>query len=125
MVNLPRYYPEGEGDGVHVGDDMTVVDAALRGLKEKLDGVPSPETIRRIRLKLKLSQRDAAALFRVGENAFDRNERGIMAPSGPMIQLIALLDHHPELVAELVAASSSSDASKRAVRSPRADRAGR
>ncbi|HEX2892133.1 type II toxin-antitoxin system MqsA family antitoxin [Vineibacter terrae] len=122
MVDLPGYYPAGEGDGVHVGDDMAVVDTALRGLKEKIDGIPSPETIRRIRLKLKLSQRDAGALFRVGENAFDKYERGIIAPSGPTIQLIALLDHHPELVAELVAASSSSDGSKHAVRGRRADR---
>jgi len=78
-----------------------VVDEALRGLKEKADGVPSPETIRRLRTKLKLSQREAGALFRVGENAFDKYERGLIEPSGPTIQLMALLDRHPELVAEL------------------------
>jgi len=42
VVDLPGYYPEGEGDGVVVGDDMRVVDEALRILKEKLDGVPTP-----------------------------------------------------------------------------------
>jgi hypothetical protein len=34
-VDLPGYYPKGDGDGVHVGNDMSVVDRALRTLKEK------------------------------------------------------------------------------------------
>jgi HTH-type transcriptional regulator / antitoxin MqsA len=100
-VDLPGYYPKGEGDGVHIGKDMIIVDEALRGLKEKVDGVPSPATIRRLRAKLRLSQREAGALFKVGENAFDKYERGLVEPSGPTIQLMGLLDRHPELVAEL------------------------
>jgi HTH-type transcriptional regulator / antitoxin MqsA len=31
-VELPGYYPQGDGDGVHVGDDMNVVDRALQSL---------------------------------------------------------------------------------------------
>ncbi len=31
-VHLPGYYPKGDGDGVHVGNDMSVVDRALRTL---------------------------------------------------------------------------------------------
>jgi HTH-type transcriptional regulator/antitoxin MqsA len=34
IVQLPGYYPAGEGDGVLVGDDMNAVDAALRSLKQ-------------------------------------------------------------------------------------------
>src|SRR4051812_35117816 len=101
VVQLPGYYPAGEGDGVLVGDDMSPVDAALRSLKEKIDGIPTPETIRRVRAKLKLSQRQAGHLFRVGENAFDKYERGLVEPSGPTIQLMQLLDKHPALVDEL------------------------
>lgn len=100
-VDLPGYYPAGEGDGVHVGDDMAAADNALRELKERVDGVPSPKTIRRVRTKLKLTQRAAGAVFRVGPNAFDKYERGLIEPSGPTIQLITLLDRHPELVADL------------------------
>lgn len=37
-VDLPGYYPGGEGESLHVGDDMAGV-----------DGVPSPSTIRRTR----------------------------------------------------------------------------
>lgn len=100
-VDLPGYYPPGEGNGVHVGKDMSVVDEALRDLKEKVEGVPSPATIRRVRAKLRLSQREAGALFKVGENAFDKYERGLVEPSGPTIQLITLLDRHPDLVEDL------------------------
>jgi HTH-type transcriptional regulator/antitoxin MqsA len=100
-VELPGYYPEGEGDGVVVGGDMRVVDEALRALKEKVDGVPSPTTIRRIRTKLKLSQRQAGVLLKVGESAFDKYERGLVEPSGPTSQLIMVLDRHPEILGEL------------------------
>lgn len=101
-VDLPGYYPApGSGEGIHVGDDMRAVDAALRVLKEKVDGVPTPETIKRIRTKLKLSQREAGALFKVGENAFDKYERGLIEPSGPTIQLMSLLRKHPELIDDL------------------------
>jgi HTH-type transcriptional regulator/antitoxin MqsA len=75
-----------------------VVDEALRGLKEKVEGIPLPATIRRVRAKLRLSQREAGALFKVGENAFDKYERGLVEPSSPTIQLIMLLDRHPDLV---------------------------
>ncbi|MBI5163999.1 MAG: hypothetical protein HY985_08860 [Magnetospirillum sp.] len=56
-VDLPGDYPKDEGESVHVGTDMAAADAALRSLKEQVDGVPLPATIRRIRTKLRLSQR--------------------------------------------------------------------
>jgi HTH-type transcriptional regulator/antitoxin MqsA len=100
-VDLPGYYPENGDDGVHVGDDMEVTDAALRALKEEVEGIPSPTTIRRVRQKLNLSQREAGGILKVGENAFDKYERGLVEPSGPTSQLLRLLDRHPELVDEL------------------------
>lgn len=106
-VDLPGYYPKGPGESVHVGDDMQAADVALRELKEKADGIPSPASIRRIRTKLKLSQRAAGALFRVGPNAFDKYERGLIEPSGPTVQLLKLLDRHSALVADLRATTVS------------------
>lgn len=32
IVDLPGYYPLGDGDGVHVGDDMSAVDRAIQSL---------------------------------------------------------------------------------------------
>lgn len=100
-VELPGYYPESGDDGIYVGNDMAVSDAALRALKEEIEGIPSPSTIRRVRRKLRLSQRAAGGLLKVGENAFDKYERGLIEPSGPTSQLLMLLDRHPELVEDL------------------------
>ena len=100
-VDLPGYYQENGNEGIHVGDDMSVTDAALRSLRQEVDGIPSPAAIRKVREKLKLSQREAGGLLKVGENAFDKYERGLVEPSGPTSQLLRLLDHHPELVEEL------------------------
>ena len=80
---------------------MRVVDEALRELKRRVDGVPMPAEIRALRKKLKLSQRDAGELFKVGANAFDKYERGLVTPSGPTVQLMTLLERHPELASEL------------------------
>lgn len=100
-VDLPGYYLDSGEEGVHVGADMAITDAALRLLKEEVEGIPSPSTIRRVRKKLKLSQREAGGILKVGENAFDKYERGLIEPSGPTSQLLKLLDRHPELVEEL------------------------
>jgi len=100
-VQLPGYYPPSGGEGIHVGDDMAVTDAALRELKEAVEAIPSPITIKKIRMKLKLSQREAGGLLKVGENAFSKYERGLVEPSGPTSQLLFLLNHHPELVDDL------------------------
>jgi HTH-type transcriptional regulator/antitoxin MqsA len=100
-VDLPGYYPERGNEGIHVGNDMAAADAALRALKEKVEGIPSPTTIRRVRTQLNLSQREAGHLLRVGESAFDKYERGLVEPSGPTSQLLRLLDRHPELIDEL------------------------
>lgn len=103
LVAVPGYYPADgrEGEGVLVGDDMAPIENALRQLKEQADGIPAPATIRRIRKRVKLSQREAGRLLRVGENAFQKYERGIAEPSGPTVALLALLDRHPELVDDL------------------------
>jgi HTH-type transcriptional regulator/antitoxin MqsA len=50
---LPGNYPEGGDEVVHVGNDMGATDAALRALKEEVEGIPSPSTIRRVAQKTK------------------------------------------------------------------------
>jgi len=58
--------------------------------------------IRRIRRKLGLSQAAAARLTGGGHNAFSRYERGEVAPLPAVINLLRLLDKHPDLLKELV-----------------------
>lgn len=57
--------------------------------------------VKRIRQKLKLSQREAAELFGGGVNAFSEYERGKTQPHRSTIALLRILDSHPELLSEI------------------------
>jgi HTH-type transcriptional regulator/antitoxin MqsA len=58
--------------------------------------------IRRIRRKLGLTQVAAARLTGGGRNAFWRYEHGKVVPLPAVINLLRLLDKHPELLKDLV-----------------------
>lgn len=58
-------------------------------------------TIKRIRLKLRLTQEHAAFLTGGGPNAFSRYETGKARPMAAVVHLFRLLDSHPELLSEL------------------------
>lgn len=57
--------------------------------------------VKRIRQKLKLSQREAAELFGGGVNAFSEYERGKTQPHRSTVALLRVLDRHPELLNEI------------------------
>ena len=57
-----------------------------------------PAFIVHIRKKLALDQREAAAIFGGGVNAFSRYETG---KTRPPLALVKLLDRHPELLDEV------------------------
>jgi HTH-type transcriptional regulator/antitoxin MqsA len=75
---------------------------ALEKLRLKVDAEESAE-LARIRKKLKLSQRRAAAIAGGGVNAFSRYENGKARPVAAVINLFRLLDKHPELIDEITA----------------------
>lgn len=105
-IEQPGYYPDDLkdfDDAVLVGTDFEPSDEALRELKEMVDCIPQPQTVKRIRTKLRLSQRRAGALLGGGPNAFDKYERGKAEPSQAMGVLLYLLDRHPELLDEVCA----------------------
>lgn len=60
------------------------------------------QEIRRIRKKLHLSQAQAARLTGGGHNAFSRYESGEATPVAAVVNLLKLLDRHPELLSTLV-----------------------
>ena len=60
-----------------------------------------PAEIARVRKKLSLDQKQAAELFGGGVNAFSRYENGKTAPPLALLQLLKVLDRHPELLAEI------------------------
>ena len=74
----------------------------LEKLRLKVDAEESAE-LARIRKKLKLSQRRAAAITGGGVNAFSRYENGKAKPVAAVVNLFRLLDKHPELIDEIPA----------------------
>jgi len=95
-VDMPGWYCENCGEGVHTGKDMLVSDRALNRLKAKVDGLLLPETVKRIRKRLKLTQRDAGTIIGGGPNAFQKYESGDVLVSKAVASALLLLDNHPE-----------------------------
>jgi len=75
-------------------------EAAWLAFRDRVDAIDAAELVR-IRKKLKLTQMEAAQLAGGGKNAFSRYERGQAKPVAAVVNLFRLLDHHPELLAEL------------------------
>lgn len=73
---------------------------AMEKLRQKVDSEEAAE-LARIRKKLKLSQRRAAAIAGGGVNAFSRYENGKAKPVAAVVNLFRLLDKHPELIDEI------------------------
>ena len=90
------------GEVEFVGNEGARYAEALEKLRLKIDAEESAE-LARIRKKLKLSQRRAAAIAGGGVNAFSRYENGKARPVAAVVNLFRLLDKHPELIDEIAA----------------------
>lgn len=73
---------------------------AVEQFREAIDKEEAAE-LARIRKKLKLSQKEAAAIAGGGVNAFSRYEHGKSKPVAAVVNLFRILDKHPELVEEI------------------------
>lgn len=100
-VDMPGWYCEHCGEGVHTGRDMIVSDRALNRLKAQVDGLLLPETVKRIRKRLKLTQREAGTIIGGGPNAFQKYESGDVLVSKAVASALLLLDRDPESLSVL------------------------
>ena len=100
-VNQPGYWCNHCGEGIIGGTDRKQTQKELQELRAKIDGLLSPQEIKKVREKLHLTQRKAAEIFGGGVNAFSKYERGELPVSKPLSQLFHLLDKHPNLLTEL------------------------
>jgi HTH-type transcriptional regulator/antitoxin MqsA len=88
------------GEAVLTGEEMAATEGVLVDFMRRVEEKQAGELMR-IRKKLKLTQKQAAALTGGGHNAFSRYERGEAKPLPAVMHLFRLLDRHPELLEEL------------------------
>ncbi len=92
---MPGWYCDASHESIHTGEDMKASNRALNRIKASTEGLPSPEEIKRIRMKLGLTQEAAGELIGGGPRAFQKYEAGDLLPSRAIGSALALLDHDP------------------------------
>ena len=100
-VDQPGWYCPRCGEGVVEGADLRATRAERASLKATAEGVLTPAEVRRIRTRLKLSQRAAGELLGGGRRAFQKYESGEVAVSQAMSNLLRLLDRDPRRLGEI------------------------
>lgn len=97
-VDMPGWYGEDDEDAIFDKAGQTAYHRAMTVLKARAGGLLEPADVRRIRRKLKLSQRDASARLGGGPAAFQKYEAGDVLVSQAMSNLLRLLDRDPSLL---------------------------
>ena len=90
------------GVGVFAADVSRRISAEMKAFARQVNAaIVDPKFISAVRKKLRLDQQEAAELFGGGANAFSRYETGRTKPPLALVQLLRLLDKHPEQLEEL------------------------
>ncbi|MGA2602307.1 MAG: type II toxin-antitoxin system MqsA family antitoxin [Bryobacteraceae bacterium] len=92
------------GESVLAAAESSRVSAAMLEFNKQVNAsIVDPRFIARVRKKLALDQRQAAAIFGGGPNAFSRYESGKTKPPLALVKLFMVLDRHPNLLNEVQA----------------------
>jgi len=92
------------GESVLSAAESSRVSAAMMDFNRQVNAaIVDPAFIARVRKKLALDQRQAAAIFGGGPNAFSRYENGRTKPPLALVKLFMVLDRHPGLLKEVEA----------------------
>jgi HTH-type transcriptional regulator/antitoxin MqsA len=102
MVDTDALWCTECGESIVEGAALMAQDRAYRTLKAKVDGVLTPEEVISIREKLGLTQRAAGDILGGGPRAFQKYEKGDVAVSAPMSNLLRLLANDPKRLRELL-----------------------
>ncbi len=102
IKNVKGDYCPNCGEAVlEMGESLRTSEEMLNWNKEVNASLIDPAFIARARKKLRLDQKQAAVLFGGGVNAFSRYETGKTKPPLALVNLLKLLDAHPELLSEV------------------------
>lgn len=93
--DMPGWYCDASDESIHSADDLKVSDRALNRLKAQVEGLLEPEAVRRIRKRLRLTQKEAGRLIGGGPNAFQKYESGDVVVSHAIMTALLLLDRDP------------------------------
>lgn len=96
VVEVSGWYPDGDGDAIHSGEDLRAYNEAFKTLREEYAA-----HIKSVRKKLGLTQEEAGIIIGGGKRAFQKYESGRTPPSDAAVGLIEILARHPEEVAML------------------------
>jgi HTH-type transcriptional regulator / antitoxin MqsA len=90
------------GESVLTAAESKRVSTAMLDFNKQVNAsIVDPGFIARVRKKLALDQRQAAAIFGGGANAFSRYENGKTKPPVALVKLLIVLDRHPHLLEEV------------------------
>lgn len=89
-VEVPGWYPEDGSDSIHSGRDLEKKEEVFQELRQAYG-----KRVRKIRKNLKLTQVEAGSIVGGGPRAFQKYERGVMAPSEAAIGLLEILSVDP------------------------------
>jgi HTH-type transcriptional regulator/antitoxin MqsA len=102
-IVVEGYFPEDDGDGVIVGSDHEVFDAALDEMKERF-AADTKRLAKSLRSSARLTQKEASLLLTGSPNSFSKYERGEAQPSWPTFVLLKLIASDPSLIDKIRAA---------------------
>ena len=90
------------GESIHDKVATEQIGTLLKAFQKRVNAsIVDPLFVANARRRLNLDQREAAAIFGGGVNAFSRYETGKTKPPLALVQLLKLLQNHPELLEEI------------------------
>lgn len=104
-IQQPALWCNACGEGIIRANDNNAVIQDIQAQKARIDGLLTPEQVKQVRKKLKLTQKQAAHLFGGGVNAFNRYEHGKLPIPRALSQLLTILRNHPNQMVEIMKAS--------------------
>jgi HTH-type transcriptional regulator/antitoxin MqsA len=96
VVDVPGWYPDGDGDALFDGADLHTANTAFKELRSEYGG-----HVKAVRKARGLTQEEAGHIIGGGPRAFQKYESGKTPPSDAAVGLIEVLDKHPEALATL------------------------
>ncbi len=115
-INQPGLWCDSCGEGIIDSKNSRAVLPLIQTEKARIDGLLTPEKIKKIRKKLHLTQKIAGDLLGGGDNAFSRYEQGKNPIPRPLSLLLTILDNHPSQLKEIYPGDLSGSKLKKSLR---------